>query len=122
MHRVTIPVAVLLIAIPVRGSTLANAFATAGYGASVCGGDADGDRFAEIAASPGPGPSASFPSRFIGFDYDGVAIAPLAGFDVTPYATSGSISKRRRSEGAARSKEMVDPLGVMFRSSTVLSV
>ncbi|MFN7975198.1 MAG: hypothetical protein U0166_23075 [Acidobacteriota bacterium] len=65
-----------------------NAFATTQYGANVAGGDADGDAFAEIAGAPGPGASPSFPSRFLGFDYDGAAIAALPGFDVTPFTTS----------------------------------
>lgn len=64
-----------------------NAFSSIGYGVNVAGGDADGDGFAEAAAAPGPGPTASFPSEFRGFDYDASAIAPLPGFDVTPFAT-----------------------------------
>ncbi|MFN7974887.1 MAG: putative Ig domain-containing protein [Acidobacteriota bacterium] len=62
-----------------------NAFATPQYGASVSGGDVDADGYAEIAAAPGPGPT--LPSRFAGFDYDGVAITNLPGYDVTPFAT-----------------------------------
>ncbi|MFN7973578.1 MAG: hypothetical protein U0166_14715 [Acidobacteriota bacterium] len=64
-----------------------NAFAVNQYGVNLAGGDFDSDAFAEIAATPGPGPGAGFPSRFLGFNYDGATIAPLAGFDVTPYAT-----------------------------------
>ena len=62
-------------------------FAAAQYGANVATGDVDDDGFAEILATPGPGVGASFPSRFMGFDYDGAAVAAIAGFDVTPYAT-----------------------------------
>ncbi|MFN7975026.1 MAG: hypothetical protein U0166_22185 [Acidobacteriota bacterium] len=62
-----------------------NAFALPGYGVNVAGGRVDGDPFAEIAATPGPGPT--HPSRFMGFDYDGSSIAALPGFDIIPYAT-----------------------------------
>ncbi|MFN7972842.1 MAG: Ig domain-containing protein [Acidobacteriota bacterium] len=60
-------------------------YTPAAYGVNVAGGDVDGDGFGEIATAPGPG--ASLPARFLGFDYDGVAIAPLPGFDVTPMTT-----------------------------------
>ncbi|MFN7972703.1 MAG: Ig domain-containing protein [Acidobacteriota bacterium] len=63
------------------------AFATPQYGVNLALGDVDADGFEEIACSPGPGASASFPSRFVGFDYDDVAIAALPGYDVTPFAT-----------------------------------
>ncbi|MFN7973912.1 MAG: hypothetical protein U0166_16465 [Acidobacteriota bacterium] len=63
-----------------------NAFALPGFGVDGAGGDVDGDGFDEIACAPGPGPT--HPSRFLGFNYDGGAISALAGFDVTPYATT----------------------------------
>jgi hypothetical protein len=50
------------------------------YGAPVAGGDVDADGFAEITVATGP--AASELPRFRGFDYDGVVVAPLAGFDV----------------------------------------
>ena len=62
-----------------------NAFATPGYGAFVAAGDADGDGFHEFVGAPGPGPALAATLR--GFDYDGQAVAAIAGFDVTPYAT-----------------------------------
>jgi hypothetical protein len=62
-----------------------NAFTATTHGATAAAGDADVDGFAEIAASPGPRPSN--PARFLGFDYDGAAIAALAGFDATPFST-----------------------------------
>ncbi|MFN7971912.1 MAG: multicopper oxidase domain-containing protein [Acidobacteriota bacterium] len=64
-----------------------NAFATPQYGANVASATFDDDMFAEIACAPGPGGTGSFPARFVGFDFDGVAIGPLPGFDVTPYTT-----------------------------------
>ncbi|MFN7973938.1 MAG: hypothetical protein U0166_16605 [Acidobacteriota bacterium] len=48
-------------------------------------GDVDADAFDEIVVAPGPGPANT--ARFQGFDYDGTAVLPLAGFDVTPFAT-----------------------------------
>ncbi|MFN7975601.1 MAG: right-handed parallel beta-helix repeat-containing protein [Acidobacteriota bacterium] len=62
-------------------------FTTLQYGVNLVGGDADGDAFAEILATPGPGPTASFPSLFLGHDYDGASVAVLPGFDVTPFPT-----------------------------------
>ncbi|MFN7973898.1 MAG: Ig domain-containing protein [Acidobacteriota bacterium] len=64
-----------------------NAFATMQYGVNVASGDFDADGFGEIAATPGPGPGASFPSRFLGFNYDAANVTALSGFDVTPFAT-----------------------------------
>lgn len=64
-----------------------NAFSVPEYGANVAAGDVDGDAHAEMAAAQGPGPDAAFPARFLGFDYDGVAVAALPGFDVTPFGT-----------------------------------
>ncbi|MFN7971746.1 MAG: Ig domain-containing protein [Acidobacteriota bacterium] len=63
-----------------------NAFAYPGYGVNVATGDVDADGFAEILATPGPG--ATHPSRFLGFDYDGNAVAALPGFDVTAFGTT----------------------------------
>lgn len=63
------------------------AFATAQYGANVAGGNVDGDGYDEIVCTPGPGPGTGFPSRFLGFDYDDATIAPLPGYDITPFAT-----------------------------------
>ncbi|MFN7973540.1 MAG: putative Ig domain-containing protein [Acidobacteriota bacterium] len=64
-----------------------NAFTTLQYGANVDGGDFDGDGYAEIDVSPGPGPTASFPTQFRGFNYDAATVSQLAGFDVTPWTT-----------------------------------
>ena len=65
------------------------AFAGAQYGVNIASGDVDGDTLAEIAATPGPGPTSSFPARFLGFDFDGSAVAGLRGFDVIAFpATS----------------------------------
>ena len=61
-----------------------NAFATT-YGANVAAGDADTDGYDEIATAMGPGPAN--PDAFAGFDYDGAAVAALAGFQVTPDGT-----------------------------------
>ncbi|MFN7975122.1 MAG: LamG-like jellyroll fold domain-containing protein [Acidobacteriota bacterium] len=63
-----------------------NAFAYPGFGVNGSAGDADGDSFDEIVATPGPGPS--HPSRFLGFDYDGSVIAAIPGLDVTPFPTT----------------------------------
>ncbi|MFN7975586.1 MAG: putative Ig domain-containing protein [Acidobacteriota bacterium] len=65
-----------------------NAFTVLQYGANVAVGNVDADAFAEIAASPGPGAGANFPSRFRGFNYDATAINPLTGFDITPFTTT----------------------------------
>ncbi|MFN7972963.1 MAG: hypothetical protein U0166_11535 [Acidobacteriota bacterium] len=64
-----------------------NAFVTPSYGVNVAGGDFDADAFQEIACTPGPGATSSFPSRFVGFDYDGAAIGAMPGFDVTAFPT-----------------------------------
>ncbi|MFN7973402.1 MAG: hypothetical protein U0166_13815 [Acidobacteriota bacterium] len=63
-------------------------FATPQYGVNLTAGDFEGDGYAEIASTPGPGAGSSFPSRFLGHDYDGTAIAFLGGFDVTGFPTS----------------------------------
>ena len=63
-----------------------NAFTLPGYGANLAVGDVDNDHYDEIVVALGPGPS--HPSRFLGFDYDGVAVSLLPGYDVTPFATS----------------------------------
>ncbi|MFN7970763.1 MAG: putative Ig domain-containing protein [Acidobacteriota bacterium] len=65
-----------------------NAFVTLSMGVNVAGGDFDADGYWEIAATPGPGAGPSYPSRFLGFNYDDSTIAGLPGFDVTPYATT----------------------------------
>ncbi|MFN7971825.1 MAG: right-handed parallel beta-helix repeat-containing protein [Acidobacteriota bacterium] len=57
------------------------------YGVLVAAGDVDADGFGEILASPGPGPSSSFPARFVGYDFDGTAVTPLPGCDATPFPT-----------------------------------
>ena len=64
-----------------------NALPTTQYGANVGGGDVDGDGYAEIAVTFGPGAGTAFPSRFLGFDFDGLSVAALPGFDVTPFTT-----------------------------------
>ncbi|MFN7976197.1 MAG: hypothetical protein U0166_28340 [Acidobacteriota bacterium] len=51
----------------------------------MAGGDVDADSYAEIAATPGPGPT--HPSQFVGFNYDNGTITPLSGFLVTPFTT-----------------------------------
>ena len=56
-----------------------SAFTMQQYGVNVAGGDVDVDGYAEIGAAPGPGPTIG--ARFRGFDFDGVAIVPLTGFD-----------------------------------------
>ncbi len=62
-----------------------NAFTTPGYGVLAAAADVEGDGFTEIAAAKGHGPTHT--SRFLGFDCDGVAIAALSGYDVTPVST-----------------------------------
>ncbi|MFN7974251.1 MAG: kelch repeat-containing protein [Acidobacteriota bacterium] len=61
------------------------AFVLAGFGVHVAAGQVDLDPYDEILCSPGPRPS--HPSRFLGFTYDGQAVAQIPGFDVTPYPT-----------------------------------
>ncbi|MFN7972184.1 MAG: Ig domain-containing protein [Acidobacteriota bacterium] len=65
-----------------------NPFTTLQYGVNVASGDFDADGIAEIAAAPGPGAGAGFPSRFLGFNYDGATITSLNGFDVVAYTTT----------------------------------
>ena len=60
-----------------------HAFATTGFGVHLDGCDLDGDAFDETATAPGPGSSASYPPRFVGFDYDGATVAAMPGCDVT---------------------------------------
>ena len=62
------------------------AFAAPRYGAVVASGEVDGDGFDELLAAPGPGSGPSFPARLRGYDYDGVALAPLPGFDTVASA------------------------------------
>ncbi|MFN7971220.1 MAG: M14 family zinc carboxypeptidase [Acidobacteriota bacterium] len=62
-----------------------DAFPAPQYGVNVGSGDADDDGFAEIATTPGPGPAHA--ARFLGWNYDGAAIAALPGFDATPYTS-----------------------------------
>ncbi|MFN7973831.1 MAG: Ig domain-containing protein [Acidobacteriota bacterium] len=62
-----------------------NAFTTTQYGATVAGGDVDGDGFGEITASQGPGPSLA--SQFRGFNYDNATVAALPGYNITPFVT-----------------------------------
>ncbi|MFN7971366.1 MAG: hypothetical protein U0166_03310 [Acidobacteriota bacterium] len=62
-----------------------NAFTTPGYGATIATGAVDADPFAEIVAAPGPGPSSTYPARFRGYDYGGVAITALPGYDVVAF-------------------------------------
>ncbi|MFN7971927.1 MAG: SBBP repeat-containing protein [Acidobacteriota bacterium] len=64
-----------------------NAFAVLQFGANVAADDVDSDSFSEIACAQGPGPGPSFAPRFLGFDYDGSAVAALPGFDVTTNAS-----------------------------------
>ncbi|MFN7976426.1 MAG: S8 family serine peptidase [Acidobacteriota bacterium] len=63
------------------------AFAAIAYGVNVASGNVDADPFDEIVAAPGPGNTSSYPSRFLGYNYDNTSIGPLTGFDVTPFAT-----------------------------------
>ena len=63
------------------------AHSSLGYGARVSSGDVDGDRFHEIATSPGPGPS--HPAEFRGFDVDGGAPSGLPGFSVIGFQGPG---------------------------------
>ncbi|MFN7974026.1 MAG: kelch repeat-containing protein [Acidobacteriota bacterium] len=63
-------------------------FTTLQYGVNVAGGDFDGDGYAEMATTPGPGSGPSFPPRFLGHNYDGANVAAMPGFDVTPITTS----------------------------------
>ncbi|MFN7972126.1 MAG: Ig domain-containing protein [Acidobacteriota bacterium] len=63
------------------------AYTTTQYGVNVASDDVENDSFDEILCAPGPGYGASFPARFVGFDYDGASVLP--GFDVTaPAGTS----------------------------------
>ena len=63
------------------------AFTAPRFGAHLGAADADGDGYAELVASPGPGAAAGFPSRFKGFDYDAASILGMPGFDVTVGST-----------------------------------
>ena len=55
------------------------AYATGQYGASVAGGDLDGDGFAEIVT--GPGPDLANTARLRGWNFDATAIAQIAALD-----------------------------------------
>ena len=65
-----------------------NAYPTPQYGVNLAGGDVDRDGFAEIATAPGPGDTASFPSQFLGFNFDAATLAGLPGFDVTTFTAT----------------------------------
>lgn len=60
-----------------------NAFGTPSFGARVATGDFDQDLMAEIVAAPGPGGSEDFSATFRGFNFDGVAVSAMGGFEVT---------------------------------------
>ena len=64
-----------------------NAFATPQFGVNVAAGDVEQDTYDEVLCAPGPGATGGFPARFVAFDFDGTAVAPIAGFDATPFAT-----------------------------------
>ena len=64
-----------------------NALGVTQYGANVAAGDVDADGYDDIVATPGPGPTAGFPSQFRGFEFDGGPLSGLTGFDVTPFST-----------------------------------
>ena len=55
------------------------------YGARVAGGDVDGDFVDEIVVVPGPSPQLG--AQAVGFDFDGGPIAPLPGYDLTPWTS-----------------------------------
>lgn len=57
------------------------AFAAAGYGVNVAGGDVEGDGVGDVVATLGPGPALA--PQFRGFGSRGSAIAGLPGYDVT---------------------------------------
>ncbi len=61
------------------------AYAGSFYGANIAAADVDDDLFGEILT--GPGPDATAGPRFLGFNYDGLSIAPLPGYDVVAFAT-----------------------------------
>ncbi|MFN7972179.1 MAG: choice-of-anchor B family protein [Acidobacteriota bacterium] len=65
-----------------------NVFTVNQYGLIVGSGDVDGDSIDEIVGAPGPGTGANFPARFKGYDYDGSAVAAIAGYDITPFTSS----------------------------------
>ncbi|MFN7974293.1 MAG: Ig-like domain-containing protein [Acidobacteriota bacterium] len=56
------------------------------YGAEVATGDVDGDGFAEMLVCPGPGPS--YGSLIMGYDFDGSAVANIAGITTFGFSTS----------------------------------
>ena len=66
------------------GAVNAFVFASTQYGASVAGGDADGDAFAEILAGKGPGPSND--ARLKLLDYDGVALGEVPNGETVAFA------------------------------------
>jgi hypothetical protein len=55
------------------------------YGCFLDAGSVDGDGFAEIFVARGSGASQASQAR--GFNYDGVAITPIVGADVTPFTS-----------------------------------
>lgn len=60
------------------------AYAPARYGVNVAAADVDADLYAELATVPGPSPALA--SHVLGFDVDGGPVAPLSGFDTTPFS------------------------------------
>lgn len=62
-----------------------NAFGVTQYGARIAAGDVDLDGFAEIGVVQGPGGTAAFQPRFLGFDFDATAVSALPGFQAQPY-------------------------------------
>ncbi|MFN7974219.1 MAG: Ig domain-containing protein [Acidobacteriota bacterium] len=64
-----------------------NAFTVLQYGVNISMADYDLDGYEELACSPGPGSTSSFPSQFVGFNYDGSAVAAMLAFDATPFTT-----------------------------------
>jgi len=61
------------------------AYGTLRYGVNVSGGGMDADAFGEILTGAGPGEV--FGPHVRGFDYDGAAIAPIAGINFFAYKT-----------------------------------
>jgi len=55
------------------------------YGVNVACGDLDGDGLDEILTGPGPGSTEAYTARVLGWNYDGVALEPMAGLDILAY-------------------------------------